>query len=193
MKQRRSHPLLLDLWACFLIPAYTLLFAGSVTWFGTNFSVLAVTGENHYRGFLLWGLLAGGYFMVLLWSLAGTLPGRLIRCTVRLLLLGSCLCLGVGLPLPYLPELLPHVARTHTAMIMTACVGMMGVLLMLLLSFCREDREPFCPLLRGWILIVAVCVALFVPVGMISTALEVFFTLSTTLLVRKLWLVRRKF
>ncbi len=193
MKQRRSHPLLLDLWACFLIPAYTLLFAGSVTWFGTNFSVLAVTGENHYRGFLLWGALAGGYFLVLLWSLAGTLWERGIRCTVRLLLLLSCLCLGVGLPLPYLPEFLPRVARTHTAMIMTACVGMMGVLLILLLSFLREEREAFRPLLRGWILIVAVCAALFVPVGMISTALEVFFTLSTTLLVRKLWLVRQEF
>ena len=26
----------LDFVACFLIPAYTLLFAGSVEWFGTN-------------------------------------------------------------------------------------------------------------------------------------------------------------
>ena len=192
MKQRRSHPLLLDLWACFLLPAYTLLFAGSVTWFGTNFSVLAVAGEKHYRGFLLWGLLAGGYFLVLLWSLTGTVPGRRMRWTARVLLLLSCVCLGIGLPLPYLPDLFPGIAWTHTAMVMTSCVGMMGVLLALLLWFFREDRARYRPLLRGWVLIVAVCGVLFVLAGIISTALEVFFTLSTALLVRKLWILRRK-
>ena len=37
----------LDFTACFLIPCYTLLFAGSVQWFGTNFAVIAVTGADH--------------------------------------------------------------------------------------------------------------------------------------------------
>ena len=49
----------LDLFACFLIPAYTLLFAGGVEWLGTNFSVIAVTGKDHYWGFVYWGALAG--------------------------------------------------------------------------------------------------------------------------------------
>ena len=49
MKFKRFH---LDCFACFLIPAYTLLFAGSVGGFGTNFSVIAVTGADHYRGIL---------------------------------------------------------------------------------------------------------------------------------------------
>ena len=48
----RRRSFWLDLFACFLIPAYTLLFAGSVEWFGTNFSVIAVTGEDHYWGFV---------------------------------------------------------------------------------------------------------------------------------------------
>lgn len=50
----RKH-FLVDFFACFLIPAYTLLFAGSMEWFSTNFSVIAVTGEDHFRGFFLWG------------------------------------------------------------------------------------------------------------------------------------------
>ena len=49
MSKKSSH-FWLDFFACFLIPAYTLLFAGSVQWFGTNFSVIAVTGPDHYRG-----------------------------------------------------------------------------------------------------------------------------------------------
>ena len=59
MKKRSGH-FWLDFTACFLIPAYTLLFAGSVEWFSSNFSVIAVTGEDHYRGFVYWGILAGG-------------------------------------------------------------------------------------------------------------------------------------
>ena len=193
MKQRRSHPLLLDLWACFVLPAYTLLFAGSVTWLGTNFSVLAVAGERYYRGFLLWGLLAGGYFLAVLWSLAGTVRAPGVKWAVRGLLLLSCGCLGVGLPLPYLPERFPGVAWTHTAMVMTSCVGMMGCLLVLLTCFRREDRTAYRPFFRGWLLIVGVCGALFLLAGIISTALEVFFTISTALLVRRLWLRRREF
>ncbi|MCI9264863.1 MAG: hypothetical protein HFF06_09830, partial [Oscillospiraceae bacterium] len=72
MPKRRGH-FWLDLTACFLIPAYTLLFAGSLRWFSSNFSVIAVTGEDHYRGFVYWGLLAGGYFLVMLTRLAGLL------------------------------------------------------------------------------------------------------------------------
>ena len=82
---------LLDCFACFLIPAYTLLFAGSVRWFGTNFSVIAVTGADHYRGFLCWGLLAGGYFFVMLNALAAALPDFWGRLTTRLLAAAACL------------------------------------------------------------------------------------------------------
>ena len=75
MNKRHSR-FLLDFFACFLIPAYTLLFAGGVQWFGTNFSVIAVTGPDHYRGFVYWGILAGGYFFVMLSKLAFSLPRR---------------------------------------------------------------------------------------------------------------------
>ena len=92
MKGKRGH-FWLDFVACFLIPAYTLLFAGSVQWFGTNFSVIAVTGPDHYRGFIYWGVLAGGYFLVLLNALAATLPQPGARLTVRVLTAAALLSL----------------------------------------------------------------------------------------------------
>ena len=73
----RKH-FLVDFFACFLIPAYTLLFAGSMEWFSTNFSVIAVTGEDHFRGFFLWGVLVGSYFLGVLGAVAPPgPPGRL--------------------------------------------------------------------------------------------------------------------
>ena len=192
MKKTRSHSLLLDLWACFVLPAYTLLFAGSIKWFSTNFSVLAVTGEKHYRGFLLWGLLAGGYFLVLLVKLARTLTQRWLRRALYGIITAACGCLGIALPLPYLPELYPDVANLHTLMAFSASVMLMWAILMLLLRLRREDGPRYRPLLRAWVLIVAVCGVLFGLAGIISTALEVFFTISAALLVLKLWINRRE-
>ena len=50
---------LLDLFACFLIPLYTLLFTHDTRWFTTNFSVIAAARDQRH-GFVLWGLLVGG-------------------------------------------------------------------------------------------------------------------------------------
>ena len=137
----RRRSFWLDLFACFLIPAYTLLFAGSVEWFGTNFSVIAVTGKDHYWGFVYWGMMAGGYFAVMLTKLALILPRLWQRIVVCLLTLLACLALGYALAIPYLPDDFPGFASLHVVL-----------------------------------------------AGMVSSALEVFFTITAALLTRRIWL-----
>ena len=158
----RRSGLLLDLFACFLIPAYTLLFAGSRAWFSTNFSVIAVTGPDHYRGFLYWGVLAGGYFFLMLMKLASILRSRVAQTAAILLTLAAL-----------------------------ACVLLMLALLVALLALYRRQPDRYVPLLRAWFIIVGICGVLFLIPQMVSSALEVFFTISAALLVRKAWLYRR--
>ena len=164
-KRHTSSSFFLDLYACFLLPAYTLLFAGSVEWFSTNFSVRAVLGEDYYWGFVLWGVLAAAYFLVLLTRLARSLSNLWLRLFVHLL---------------------------HILLAFGACVLLMASLLLLLLAFRREAPGLYRLFLPGWIAIVAICGVLFGLVGIVSTALEVFFTLSTVLFTRRLWLLRRQ-
>lgn len=185
-RTQREH-IWLDLWSCFLLPGYTLLFAGSVTWFRSNLSVRAAAGAGYYRGFLVWGALAGAYFLVLLGRMTAELPQKRQRRGAYLLLGAAMLCLGAGLPLPYLPERCPWSARLHTMLLFSACVWMMGATLFLLLALRREDRA-YGPLVWAWGGIAAGSAALFALSGMISTALEVFFTLSSVQLVRQMWL-----
>ena len=168
----RRSGLLLDLFACFLIPAYTLLFAGSRAWFSTNFSVIAVTGPDHYRGFVYWGVLAGGYFFLMLMKLA------------------ACLSLCYALAIPYLPERFPRYAGLHVILAALACVLLMLALLAALLALYRRRPDRYVPLLRAWLIIVGICGVLFLIPRMVSSALEVFFTVSAALLVRKTWLYR---
>ena len=189
MSRRRRHirgHTLADLFACFLLPAYTLLFAGGREWLSTNFSVRAVLGEDYYRGFLLWGLLAGGYFFVMTTRLALTLGGVWSRLFVHILTLTACLSLAYSVAIPYLPKYLPRWASLHVALASGACVLFMASLLVLLVSWRkRADCRPFW---LGWWGIVAGSGLLFALGGMVTTALEVFFTISAALFVRKLWL-----
>ena len=188
MRGKKSGRFWLDLFACFLIPAYTLLFAGSVAWFGTNFSVLAVTGADHYRGFIYWGVLAGGYFFVLLSKLAFALPRRRSRVLVRLLTLCAVLSLAYALAIPYLPAQFPKYAALHVALAAGACALLMLALLTVTLALGREEPERYRGALRNWVLTVVGCAVLFLLPGMVTTALEVFFTISAALLARGLWL-----
>jgi len=182
---------LLDFFACFLIPAYTLLFAGSMQWFSTNFSVIAVTGSDHYRGFLYWGILAGGYFFVMLNKLALALPYFWARLSLRLLTLAACLSLVYALAIPYLPAYFPKYAALHVLLAALACVLVMAALLLSLLALRRQDPERYRPLLLAWGLIVAGCAVIFLIGGMVTSALEVFFTIAAVSLVRRLWLALR--
>ena len=187
-RARRRRGFWLDLFACFLIPAYTLLFAGSVEWLGTNFSVIAVTGKDHYWGFVYWGALAGGYFAVMLTKLALILPRLWQRSAVCLLALLACLALGYALAIPYLPDDFPGFASLHVVLTAGACVLLMLALLLVLLSLYRDSPENYRLLLVRWGLIVGGSGLLFLLAGMVSSALEVFFTITAALLTRRIWL-----
>ena len=67
---------------------------------------------------------------------------------------------------------------------------LMVVLLALILLRPPGDRGWRSPLLLGWMGIAAGSGLLFLGVGRVSSALEVFFTLSTAFLARSLWLSR---
>lgn len=189
MKKRKAS-FWLNATACFLIPAYTLLFAGSVEWFGTNFSVIAVTGPDHYRGFIYWGLLAGGYFFVMLIRLSRLLPALWERIAVRMLTLCAVLALAYALAIPYLPQYFPKYAALHVLLAAGACVLLMLALQLVILIFRRQDSDRWSGILRLYWLIVVGCAILFLIPRMVSTALEVFFTISAALLIRKIWLLK---
>lgn len=190
MSKKPTH-FWLDFFACFLIPAYTLLFAGSMQWFGTNFSVIAVTGPDHYRGFVYWGVLAGGYFFVMLNRLAFRLPGRWMRTLVRLLAACAVLSLAYALAIPYLPRYFPKYAALHVLLAAGACVLLMADLLFIILVFRRRDPDRWAGAMGFCRFIIIGCAILFLIPMMVSTALEVFFTISAALLVRRVWLLAK--
>lgn len=157
------------------------MFAGGGNWFGTNFSLRAVLGPDSYRAFVLWAFLAGGYFYVLLTALALTVPARRLRWSVHALAMTACVMLGYAVFIPYLPDEIPHWASLHVVLSAGACVVVMTALLLLLVYFRHWH------LLAVWGIIVAVSGVLFIIGGRVTSALEVFFCLSASGLLRRFW------
>ena len=149
---------LLDLFACFLIPLYTLLFTHDTRWFTTNFSVIAAARDQRH-GFFLWGMLVGVYLLCVL--------------------------------LPYTPDELPKIADLHVICAFTASCLLVLSLFLLLLQKARQDRQRYWDCMKWLGVTVLLSLVLFAMVGIISSALEIFFVLSTTLLARRLWYLER--
>ena len=120
---------LLDLFACFLIPLYTLLFTHDTRWFTTNFSVI-VAARDQRHGFFLWGMLVGVYLLCVLLPVMAALPRPLWP---RLCLLGGFLLLLSAVVLPYTPDELPKIADLHVICAFTAsCLLVLSLFLLLL-------------------------------------------------------------
>ena len=186
--RRGKNHLLLNLFGCFLIPAYTLLFAGSITWFGTNFSVIAVTGRDHYRGFFLWGLLAGSFFLVVMVRVIHRLPGFWGKLPLYVLTWLAVAALAYTLMIPYLPENWPGYAALHVVLAAGSCVLLMVDMLLVLLRRCVRDWKGWRGCLLAWAGIALGSGLIFLMGGMVTSALEVFFTITATLLLRSMYL-----
>ena len=182
---------LLNFFTLFLLPVYTVLFAGSITWFGTNFSVIAVTGKDHYRGFFLWGVLAGAVFLVLMVRIIHSLPGFWGKLPPYLLTYLAISALAYTLMIPYLPENWPGYADLHVALAAGACVLLMVDILLVLLRRFYRDRQKWKGCLIAWGLMVLGSGVIFAMAGMVSSALEVFFTIASGLLLRRMFLLSR--
>lgn len=178
---------LLDLFACFLIPLYTLLFTHDTRWFTTNFSVIAAARDQRH-GFFLWGMLVEVYLLCVLLPVMAALPRPLWP---RLCLLGGFLLLLSAVVLPYTPDELPKIADLHVICAFTASCLLVLSLFLLLLQKARQDRQRYWDCMKWLGVTVLLSLVLFAMVGIISSALEIFFVLSTTLLARRLWYLER--
>ena len=178
---------LLDLFACFLIPLYTLLFTHDTRWFTTNFSVIAAARDQRH-GFFLGGMLVGVDLLCVLLPVMAALPRPLWP---RLCLLGGFLLLLSAVVLPYTPDELPKIADLHVICAFTASCLLVLSLFLLLLQKARQDRQRYWDCMKWLGVTVLLSLVLFAMVGIISSALEIFFVLSTTLLARRLWYLER--
>lgn len=188
--------MLLNLFAYFIIPAYTLLFVKGYGWFTTNFSVIG--NYIHRRdAFVLWGLMVGSYFLYTLRSILRHMdvPGRDIpsseassrrRPKWTSLITVSLVLLFCAITTPYLPEELPLKSFLHIIFAFLAAVLLLVCLIIIIWHQYLLEPECYGPCLYAWAAIVAGSAFLLILVGIVSSALEIYYTVTTVILTRRL-------
>lgn len=177
--------MLLNLFTYLIIPVFTLDFVKGYNWFTTNFSVIG-SQWNRQSEFVLWGIFVGGYYFLCLRAIIGKMPSLQQK---RLLWLPTfaLMFLVCAITTPYLPEITPFKAVLHVAFALIASAFLLLSLFLVILHLYHIEPETYTGFLFALTLLTIFCAILFLSAGIISSALEIFFTLSSAILVNHLY------
>ena len=173
--------MLLKLMAYFIIPVYTVLFTRGYNWFTTNFSVIGNIDKE--LAFFIWGIVVGWYFYMIFRRVRAQIP--LSRPAARLVP-AAVILLFCAITTPYLPEKLPLKSFLHIIFAFAATLLLLFFLLIVILEQYRRSPDVYRPFLAGLCVIVVVSVLLLMLAGIISSALEIFITVTTVILSYRL-------
>ncbi len=180
--------MLLSCIAYAVIPIYTLLFVKGTNWFTSNLSVIGSRPTRRTAFFLL-GVIMGIYYYEVLKKLLVYLPRHIWE---NRLLASALLLLLLAVTTPYLPDSVPVQAFLHvvfaflSSVFLALCLFLVLWRLSALSPSARYFLRPYRISMVGITVISAVLLAV---AGIISTALEIFFIIATTILVQKLYVL----
>ncbi|MSS08305.1 hypothetical protein FYJ38_06565 [Clostridium sp. WB02_MRS01] len=174
---------LLTITAYFIIPIYTILFAWGTDWFSLNFSVLGNISSRKNL-FLLWGIIIGTYFYYILKRIISGLPRNRKETVMSITAL---LLLVLAVITPYLPDSQPLHAVFHVILSFLASVSLLICLYMIVWKLYCMNQEVYRPYLHCLLVITVLSAFLFFLTGIVSTVLEIFFILSCTYLLQRLY------
>lgn len=174
--------MIIKILAYFIIPIYTVLFTRGYNWFTTNFSVIGNFFDKKLA-FFVWGILVGVYFYMIYRQIRSLIPMtpacfRLIPAALTLLF--------CAVTTPYLPEELPLKSFLHIVFAFISTVLLLLFLTAVSWHQYRQFPDLYRPFLAGLAVITAVSAALLALVGIVSSALEIFITLTTVIMSDRL-------
>ena len=174
--------MILNLLAYIIIPGYTILFVKGYNWFTTNFSVI---GNIIHRkdAFVLWGILVGAYFYITLRSIVRKMKERPGGTFLIPFSLGLLFC---AITTPYLPDELPLKSFLHIIFAFLAAACLVFCLFLIIWQLWLAEPEIYRPYMKALLAITAGSGFLLILVGIVSSALEIFFTITSVILVRRL-------
>lgn len=170
-----------------VIPVFTILFALDSNLFTSNFSVIG-SQIGRQEEFVLWGLIVGIYFFWCLQRISSYAAFQSRRKPKGMWLAPLALMLlAFAITTPYLPKRFPLAALLHVSFAFLSAVCLALDILLTVWSLYRRDKKRYRPFLIGLTGIVLCSLALLLMCGIVSSALEIFFTISSAVLVQRLY------
>lgn len=168
--------------AYLIIPAYTIAFTSGYNWFTTNFSVIGNILDKKLA-FLVWGITVGLYFYLIYRQLKPLVRLNPLFSHLIPAALGLLFC---AITTPYLPDEMPLKSFLHIVFAFVSTVLLLVYLAAVVWTRCRMLAGPYRLYLAGLAAIVAVSAILLAMAGIVSSALEIFVTLTTVIMSQRL-------
>lgn len=173
---------IIKLLAYFFIPVHTILFTRGYNWFTTNFSVIGSLIDRK-RAFFIWGLMVGVYYFLIYRAVQRQI---ILRRAIKRLIPSALVLLFCAVTTPYLPETFPFQSLLHIVFAFMSTV----LLLLFLIAVCVKCSQTcpgtFKPFLYALGIIIFISVLLLAFIGIVSSALEIFLTMTTVVLSARL-------
>ncbi len=179
---REFGTLFMDIAFYVLIPFHTLFFARNSNWFTTNFSVIG-NRPGRWAEFFFWSILIGTYFYCSLRTISFQVQPPLKS---NFLLPVSLVLFYLAILTPYLPELVPFKSFLHVMFAFFSSCCLAVYLFFLIYRLARSSPEEYFSFLCGIVVIVIFSAYLLIACNMVTSALEIFFSLSCSMLCRRL-------
>jgi hypothetical protein len=173
----------LDVICYCIIPISTIWFSYHSNWFTSNFSVISQL-PNRQIFFLLWAALINFCFYFLIKRILNVVPNHRQE---KNLLIVIMIFLFLTTQLPYQPLTLPFQSLLHvcfawiTAALFTFC------LYRIIFKLYYRKKDLYRSYAIALTVITCICILLFFMTGIVSSALEIFFVLSCTFLLKSLY------
>lgn len=174
--------MIIKLLAYFFIPVYTFLFTRGYNWFTTNFSVIGNVFDRKLA-FFIWGIMVGAYYYMIHRAIRRQIK---LRRAIARLVPAALILLFCAITTPYLPEMLPLQSFLHIVFAFMSTILLLVFLTAVSLIQYRTCPKAFQPFLYALGIIIFVSVVLLVMAGIVSSALEIFITITTVVLSTKL-------
>lgn len=179
---------MINLFSWFIIPFLTVLMPGKSSWIKSNFSVAGSQPPEQFF-LILWGSVTGTFFYRLLMKTIGQAAPFIQIRREKILTDTAVLLLLVSVFLPYNPETRFFLSAVHVACAFLASALLYLIFLILDLKLYFFHPGGFRTLTVSLLSALPVCLVLFLSAGsMISSALEIFFTVFCSLWLRRFYL-----
>ena len=175
--------MLLNIIAYFILPVYTLLFIRGSHIFNSNFSVHGNLPCNQLE-FLIWGIIHGLYFYILINRILKSVSNVKIE---RIILNIAGLLLFMAITTPYLPSQVPFRSFLHILFAFLSALLLLILLYRIVWQSYRKNCYDFRIYLYSLHFITAFSIWLLLVIGIVSTALEFFFSISCVVLTCNLY------
>lgn len=176
---------MLDIFSYFIIPVYTILLARQDSFFDANLSIIS-SDIAHKDAFMLWTFMIVAFIYLVLSKVISNHKLR-YRKVDNILVVVSCILLLLSATTPYHPDIYPVKAELHVVFAFTSTVVLLLAFLLITWELRNLDKKQYNIFFISVIIIGFISFFLFIYFGMVTSFLEVFITITGTLMAKTLY------